>query len=65
NITPRVMVSGAAGGVKQAPGVQAAGPASPETVALIGTMLDTMIDRTPEPHRRTTAASTATSGDGS
>ena len=65
NITPRVMVSGAAGGVNQAPGVQAAGPASPETVALIGTMLDTMIDRTPEPQRRTTAASTTTSGDGS
>lgn len=43
NITPRVMVSGAS----EAPGVTAAGPAGPETVALIGTMLDTMVDRTP------------------
>lgn len=43
NITPRVMVSGA-GGQSDMDG---------ETTALIGTMLDTMIDRSPDTTRRT------------
>jgi hypothetical protein len=39
-ITPRVMVSGGAGGGDTAEG---------QTTALIGTMLDTMVDRAPQP----------------
>ncbi len=43
NITPRVMVTGSNGG-----GGGAAGAGSAETTALIGTMLDSMMDRTPQ-----------------
>jgi len=54
NITPRVMMVGGNGTQTGE---------SMETTALIGTMLDTMIDRTPEVPQRRTASNTGNDSD--